>query len=299
MSFSQFSLRTLAILGTIGLGALSAPRDASAQEEPRYRGFGGVSYGFVKFIDKPNVEGKQVPVNLANPTGMNQSLGADFLLRVGDSRWFAGYAVAFQGGSTFVRQLSVFNTDQTSPNEAACYAEQCYGMTTTSYYDVLHMPIEANTAWALDKGRFNFYVGGGPSIHLAQFTAYNAISTVQIFDLDSMADPTSNTASSVVSRIEGKSRKYGVGGQVFAGAGVELGELPQIGGRWGLTLALRYQKVRDMTQLIQGSYQAQEYLLDGSECPDNVCPNEKRTWNEEVVIDADNWGARLGLVFFF
>jgi hypothetical protein len=285
--------------------ALLAPAAAAAKDKPeeatdtvRYRGFGGVSYGVVKFIDKPNVEAGQTALSLANAEGTNRSLGADFLLRVGDSRWFAGYAVAFQGGSTFIRELSVFNTARTSPNPAACYGEQCYGMTTTSYFDVLHVPMEANTAWALDKGRFNFFIGGGPSIHIAQFTAFTAVSAVQRFSLES-TDPENTTATSVVSKIEGKSRKYGIGGQVFLGGGVELGELPQIGGRWGLTVALRYQKVRDMTQLIEGEYSAQEYLLDGTECPDDTCPNTSRKWEEEVVVDGDNFGGRVGLVFFF
>lgn len=293
--------RVFAVAGALlSLSALSAPTVAEAADELRYRGFGGVSYGWVKYIDKPKVEEGQTSVSLANPVGLNQSLGADFLLRVGDSRWFAGYGVAFQGGGTFVRELSVFNTSKTSPNEAACYADQCYGMTTTAYYNVLHMPIEANTAWAYDKGRFNFFVGGGPSIHIAQFTAYNAVSAVQVFELgDDLSDPSSQTATSVVSRIEGRTRKYGVGGQVFGGVGVELGEMPQIGGRWGLTLSARYQKVRDMEQVLEGKYSAQEYLLDGSECPDDTCPNEERTWNETVKVDGDNWGIRAGLVFFF
>jgi hypothetical protein len=43
----------------------------------------------------------------------------------------------------------------------------------------------------------------------------------------------------------------------------------------------------------------QQYLLDGSKCPDNLCKNESITWKEDVVVDADNFSARLGLVFFF
>ncbi len=288
------------LLGLATAGLLTASSVAQAEDTVRYRGFGGVSYGVVKFIDNPNIQGDEIGLKLANPKGTNRSLGADFLLRIGDTGWFAGYAVAFQGGSTFVRKLSVFNTSKTTTNEAACYAEQCFGMTETSYYDVLHVPMEANTAYAWDFGnRVNVYVGGGPSIHIAQFTAYNAVSAVQVFEASDVDDPSSNTASSVVSKIEGKTRKYGIGGQVFVGAGVELGSLPKIGGRWGLTFAARYQKVRDMKQLIEGKYTAQEYMLDGKECDDDLCPNVERSWTEEVVVDGDNLGARIGLVFFF
>ncbi len=280
--------------------ALSPATAEAGDSGRRYDGFGGVSYGFVKFIDKPRVSGNEVPLELANPKGTNRSLGADFLLRIGDTNWFAGYAVAFQGGSTFVRKLSVFNTSQTTNNDAACYAEQCFGTTETSYYDVLHVPLEANTAYAWDLGeRFNVYVGGGPSIHIAQFTAYNAVSAVQVFEASDVDDPSSNTASSVVSKIEGRTRKYGIGGQVFAGAGVELGSLPRIGGRWGLTFSMRYQKVLDMKQRIEGEYTAQEYMLDGSECDDDLCPNRERKWEQDVVVDGDNYGGRLGVVFFF
>jgi hypothetical protein len=297
------SLRTTvctALLGALSLTSTSAAAGDDDGTERRYAGFGGVSYGIVKFIDKPKLEGNQQPIALANPQGTNRSLGADFLLRVGDSNWFAGYAIAFQGGSTFVRKLSVFNTSRTTPNSAACYAEQCFGMTETAYYDVLHVPMEANAAYAWDLGeRFNLFVGGGPSIHIAQFTAYNAVSAVQVFEASDVDDPSKNTASSVVSRIEGRSRKYGVGGQIFAGGGVELGRIPGIGGRWGLTLSLRYQKVRDMKQLIEGKYQAQEYMLDGDECSDELCDNKDRTWTQEVVVDGDNLGARMGLVFYF
>ena len=297
---ARMSARSLTTLAISALSLSATPLTAAAEDGPRYQGFGGVSYGIVKFIDKPNLDGKdQEGVSLGNPEGSNRSLGADFLLRVGDSNWFAGYAVAFQGGSSFVRKLSVFNTSKTTTNNAACYAEQCFGMTETSFYDVLHVPMEANTAYAWDVDRFNFYVGGGPSIHIAQFTAYNAVSAVQVFEASDVDDPASNTATSVVSKIEGGTRKYGIGGQIFAGAGVELGSLPQIGGRWGLTLAIRYQKVRDMKQLIEGEYQAQEYMLDGSECPDDTCPNQRESWKQEVVVDGDNFGARVGLVFFF
>jgi len=294
---------TLACLRPFAVAmSLVLPTVATASDNPdghRYKGFGGVSYGLVKFIDKASPAPGVESVALANPEGANRSLGADFLLRVGESNWFAGYAVAFQGGSTFVRRLSVFNTSKTTPNDAACYAEQCFGMTSTSFYDVLHVPMEANTAYAWDIGKGNLYVGGGPSIHIAQFTAYNAVNAVQVFEASDVDDPSANTATSVVSKVEGGTRKYGLGGQVFAGGGIELGSLPQIGGRWGLTFSLRYQKVRDMTQLIQGHYTAQEYMLDGEECSDELCPNKEREWKQEVVVDGDNFGGRLGLVFFF
>ena len=291
-------LLSLVTLGTLTLGSTAL----GAEPEPslhRYKGFGGVSYGVVKFIDNPRLSPGVEPIELANPEGSNRSLGADFLLRVGDSSWFAGYAVAFQGGSTLVHRLSVFHTSRTTPNTAACYAEQCFGMSESSFYDVLHVPMEANTAYAWDFGKANVYVGGGPSLHIAQFTAYNAVNAVQVFDAEESDNPGSNTASSVTSRIEGSTRKYGLGAQLFAGAGVELGSLPQIGGRWGLTFSLRYQKVRDMTQLIEGRYEAQEYILDGEECPDDLCPNERESWKQEVAVDGDNFGGRVGLVFFF
>jgi len=291
--------RSLALGMLLSAFTFSSTALAAEDSAHRYKGFGGVSYGVVKFIDKPRLDPGVEAIALANPEGTNRSLGADFLLRVGESNWFAGYAVAFQGGSTFVRRLSVFNTSRTTPNKAACYAEQCFGMAESSFYDVLHVPMEANTAYAWDFNRVNLYVGGGPSIHIAQFTAYNAVSAVQVFDAEEADNPGSNTASSVVSKIEGGTRKYGVGAQLFAGAGIELGSLPQIGGRWGLTMSFRYQKVRDMKQLIQGQYQAQEYMLDGEECSDDLCPNQRESWKQEVMVDGDNFGGRLGLVFFF
>lgn len=296
------SLRTL-VASTVTLSAVSFGSTALAADDEaslhRYRGFGGVSYGVVRFIDNPKLEPGVEPIELGNAEGTNRSLGADFLLRVGESNWFAGYAVAFQGGSTFVRRLSVFNTARTTPNKAACYAEQCFGMAESSFYDVLHVPMEANTAYGWDFNKVNLYVGGGPSIHIAQFTAYNAVSAVQVFDAAEVDNPGSNTASSVTSKIEGRTRRYGVGAQLFAGAGIELGSLPQIGGRWGLTFSMRYQKVRDMTQLIEGEYQAQEYMLDGEACPDDLCSNQKSSWEQEVAVDGDNFGGRLGLVFYF
>ena len=277
--------------------ASAAEMTAEMEGDRRYYGFGGVNYGIVHFFDgaKPDKGETEIPLN---GQGGNQSIGSEFLLRVDDSNWFLGYAIAIQGGAAFTRQLSVFNTNKTTKSDA-CYGEQCYGLVETTYVDVLHIPLEANTAYVIDAGRFNFWGSGGPSLHIAKFTAYNSANAVQVLDRKGGDDPSNNTSTSAISELEGRSRKYGVGFQIGTGVGVELGSLPKIGGRWGLTLSGKFQYVQEMKMRLQGKYQFQEYLLDGSECPDNLCPNEKRSWKEDVVIDSTNLSARLGIVFFF
>ena len=267
---------------------------------PRYRGFGGVSYGFVQYVDAPVASGEQL--RFSEEGKFSQAIGSEFLLRVGDSRWFAGYAVAVQGGSSVSRELRPAVVGAQGASQA-CYGDLCYGATTVNYFDVLHVPVEANTAYVIDGGRLNFFIGGGPSLHVAKVSGYRSESVVQIFELYGTAQD-NVTTSSATSAFGGQTRSYGIGGQVFAGTAVELGELPRLGGRWGLSLNMRYQKVRDLTMELSGEDKFTEYKTDGTVCdaainPDDSCPPESFVWSEKVAIDGDNWGARLGLVFFF
>jgi hypothetical protein len=235
-------------MGLLLLGAQANAQDA--EDTVRYRGFGGISYGFVGFFDRAKPDKGQRAVELGDEGG-SQALGSECLLRIADSRWFAGYSVALQGGAAFSRSLSVFNTSR-STKSPACGGEQCFGLVETTYVDVLHVPIEANTAHVWDVGKFNFWVGGGPSIHLLKFTAYNSANAVQVLDPDNQDDPANNTATSAITEQQGRSRKFGGGFQVMGGTGFEFGKLPQIGGRWGLTLNVKYQIVKNLEQILSG-----------------------------------------------
>jgi len=86
----------------------------------------------------------------------------------------------------------------------------------------IHLPFEFNVAYLIPLWKFNFWIGGGVNASIAQADVY-----LNYADLSNgvycEASATGQT-------------KFTPGGQVFGGGEYVFGEIPYIGGNWGLFL---------------------------------------------------------------
>jgi len=207
-----------------------APAPAEpASQEARRPSYGGIFLGRA---------GSNDPVLGA---GGQLSVGGMALLRVDNSRWFAGMSAATMGGSRFERQVVPF-VPVLGSTEGLSIAEGI-GNVASIYTDIRHLPITAITAYSWSVSRFEFIVGGGPSAHRMEIRRREQVSGVQKAVQSSDGRDDSDRASELelttytIDRLySGKSTRWAAGVAAHAAALVDAGSMPFVGGRWSIGL---------------------------------------------------------------
>ncbi len=281
--------------GALAAALVLAATPAQAAERAPYSGFGGVGLGVVSYANGT------VFARGGRSGSPMRVLQSDFLFRVKESSWFVGYGLSIQGGSVFQRTFVPIDgyNDEAESRYVSCYGDVCFGVNEVEYVDVLHVPIETNTAWTFDFWRMTAVIGGGPSLHYYRFRSFESVSAFQLLDGQdpdiSQRDAAWLSSANRSSDSE-QTRRYALGGQLFGGVLMELGRMPLIGGRWGLSVTGKLQLVRETTYTAKQSFRLTEYSLDGEKDP---AFSERRSSNLSVPVNGSSASLRFGLIYFF
>jgi hypothetical protein len=208
------------------------PRPAPAQEtaeseEPRKPSYGGIFLGRA---------GSNDPVLGA---GGQLSVGGMAMLRVENSRWFAGMSAATVGGSRFERQVVPFVPVLGSTGGLS--VAEGVGNVASIYTDIRHLPLTAFTAYSWQISRFELFVGGGPSAHRVEVRRREQVSGVQKAvstgggrDDEERSEELQLATYTIDRLYSGSSKRWAAGVAAHAGALVDAGSMPFVGGRWSL-----------------------------------------------------------------
>jgi hypothetical protein len=161
------------------------------------------------------------------------------MLRVENSRWFAGMSAATVGGSRFERQVVPFVPVLGSTGGLA--VAEGVGNVASIYTDIRHLPLTAFTAYSWRISRLELFVGGGPSAHRVEVRRREQVSGVQKVvqandgrDSSDRAAELELTTYTIDRLYSGGSKRWAAGMAAHAGALVDAGKMPFVGGRWSL-----------------------------------------------------------------
>jgi len=139
----------------------------------------------------------------------------------------------------------------------------------------VHLPFEVNLAYVVGSSRLRGWAGGGLNISLAQATA-NLTYTNLSQGINCTASATGQT-------------EFTPGFQIFGGGEYIFGELPTVGGVWGVFAQLKYMYAKDVDMRISGSV----------ECVDTLGNRVTLPVDESINLKLSNTSYVLGLSYHF
>jgi hypothetical protein len=194
---------------------LVAPHTVEAPTAER-PSFGGVFLGRAGTSDPYLGEGGQL------------SVGGIALLRVRGSGWMAGFSAAYLGGSRFEREIKPFVPELEGGGRGI-------GNVASIYTDVRHLPFAALSAYGWELWRVEFILGAGPSAHRFAVRRREQVSGVKQeppVEVRDGAEQQEFTTYTIDREFTGSSARWALGGTAVAGALIDAGTLPFIGGHW-------------------------------------------------------------------
>ncbi|HCH61638.1 MAG: hypothetical protein CL927_07515 [Deltaproteobacteria bacterium] len=206
---------------------VQAAEKASPKEEQRLPSYGGIFLGRAGSSDPVLGAGGQL------------SVGGMAMLRVENSRWFAGMSAATVGGSRFERQVVPFVPVLGSTTGLA--VAEGVGNVASIYTDIRHLPLTAFTAYSWRISRFEMFVGGGPSAHRVEVRRREQVSGVQKLvntgegrQEDDRSDELELTTYTIDRLYAGGSKRWAAGVAAHGGLLFDAGTMPFVGGRWSI-----------------------------------------------------------------
>jgi hypothetical protein len=258
----------------------SKPRDVARPDE-RLPSYGGIFMGRA---------GSNDPVLGA---GGQLSVGGMAMLRVENSKWFAGLSAATVGGSRFQRQVVPFVPVLGSTGGLAI--AEGIGNVASIYTDIRHLPLTAFTAYSWRISRFELFAGGGPSAHRVEVRRREQVSGVQkVVDASDGRDATDRaselelTTYTIDRLYAGGSKRWAAGVSAHAGALVDAGSMPFVGGRWSIGLLASAMTPIGRQGCSQVSSEAAKQLPFGTICVPMSYTESRRVYYNQGKEDTDS-----------
>ena len=261
--------------------AKAATKTVVADAEPRLPSYGGIFLGRAGSGDPVLGAGGQL------------SVGGMAMLRVENSRWFAGMSAATVGGSRFERQVVPFVPVLGSTGGLA--VAEGVGNVASIYTDIRHLPLTAFTAYSWRFSRFELFVGGGPSAHRVEVRRREQVSGVQKVVQANDGRESSDRASELelttytIDRLyAGGSKRWAAGMAAHAGALVDAGKMPFVGGKWSLGIMGSAMTPLGRQGCKQVSSEGREELSFGTICVPMSYTEVRRVYYNQGKEDTDS-----------
>ena len=264
----------------------ASPAKSDAKKEETSSGEELPSYGGI-FLGRA---GSSDPVLGA---GGQLSVGGMAMLRVNNSRWFTGLSAATVGGSRFQRQVVPFVPVLGSTSGLGI--AEGIGNVASIYTDIRHLPLTAFTAYSWRFSRFELFAGGGPSAHRVEVRRREQVSGVQKVveandgrDSSDRASELELTTYTIDRLYAGGSKRWAAGVSAHAGALVDAGSIPFLGGRWSLGLLASAMTPIGRQGYSQVSSEAAESLPFGTICVPMSYTEARRVYYNQGKEDTDS-----------